>query len=187
MRPMIHGERVRLRRVDRSDLPRYVEWLNDPDVRDHLALVHPIGLAGEEQWFEATLHTEPACQPFAIDARGADLQPETAAEPWVHIGSAGFHEVDWRNRAGELGLVIGRKDLWGRGYGTEAVRVLARWGFFELNLHRVQLKVYEDNARAIRAYEKAGFKVEGCLRQARFHEGGYHDTLVMGLLREELR
>ena len=67
------------------------------------------------------------------------------------------------------------------------VRVLARWGFFELNLHRVQLKVYEDNARAIRAYEKAGFKIEGCLRQARFHEGGYHDTLVMGLLREELR
>ena len=75
MRPMIHGERVRLRRVDRSDLPRYVEWLNDPDVRDHLALVHPIGLAGEEQWFDATLHTEPACQPFAIDARGADLPP----------------------------------------------------------------------------------------------------------------
>ena len=187
MRPMIHGERVRLRRVERSDLPRYVEWLNDPEVRDHLALVHPISLAGEEQWFEATLRSEPACQPFAIDARGADLPPETAAEPWVHIGSAGFHEVDWRNRSGELGLVIGRKDLWGRGYGTEAVRVLARWGFFELNLHRVQLKVYEDNARAIRAYEKAGFKAEGCLRQSRFHGGGYHDTLVMGLLRDELR
>jgi RimJ/RimL family protein N-acetyltransferase len=186
MRAMIHGERVRLRRVERSDLSRYVEWLNDPDVREHLALVHPIGQAGEEQWFEATLRGEPACQPFAVDARAANLPPETAGEPWVHIGSAGFHEVDWRNRMAELGLVIGRKDLWGRGYGTEAVHVLARWGFLELNLHRVQLKVYEDNARAIRAYEKAGFKVEGCLRQSRFHGGRYHNTLLMGLLREEL-
>lgn len=186
MLAMVHGERVRLRRVERADLPRYVEWLNDPEVRDHLALVYPLGLAGEEQWFEASLRTEPACQPFAVDVRGSHLQPEAVSEPWVHIGSAGFHEVDWRNRSAELGLVIGRKDLWGRGFGTEAVQALARWGFLELNLHRVQLKVYEDNARAIRAYEKAGFKVEGRLRQSRFHHGRYCDTLVMGLLRDEL-
>jgi len=184
---VIHGERVRLRRVERSDLPRYVEWLNDPDVREHLALVHPIGLSGEEQWFEATLRTEPACQPFAVDVRGSDLQPEAVSEAWVHIGSAGFHEVDWRNRAAELGLAVGRKDLWGRGFGTETVRVLARWGFQELNLNRVQLRVYEDNPRAIRAYEKAGFRLEGRMRQSRFHNGRYYDTLVMGLLRDELR
>lgn len=178
---MILGERVRLRRIERSDLPRFIEWLNDPDVRESLANVYPFSLAQEELWFEGTLKLEPAAQPFAIEARGRSRKVE-----WTHIGGTGFHGVDWRNRSAEVGIFIGREGLWNSGYGTDALRALVRWGFLELNLNRIWLRVYEDNARAIRSYEKVGFRLEGRLRQDRFHAGRYFDTLIMGLLQGEL-
>lgn len=183
--PVIFGERVRLRRVEREDLPRLVEWMNDPAVREYLTLGYPMGRAHEEEWLEATLHQEPALQPFAIEARVSP--PGTEPAEWVHIGTVGFHRVDWRNRSAELGIAIGRRDCWGKGYGTDTVRALCRWAFAELNLNRVQLKVDEDNARGIASYEKAGFRLEGRLRQDRYRGGRYLDTLVMGLLRDELK
>jgi RimJ/RimL family protein N-acetyltransferase len=174
---------VRLRRIERDDLPRFAAWLNDPEVRSGLAMIYPMGMPQEEQWFEASLKAEPACQPFSIDALPTGARSSGAG---THIGAAGFHTVDWRNRNAEMGIFIGQKSVWGEGYGTDATRALARWGFEELNLRRIHLRVFEDNPRAIRCYEKVGFRVEGRLRQDRFHQGRYMDTLVMGLLREEL-
>lgn len=75
--------------------------------------------------------------------------------------------------------------MWGKGHGTAAVRTLVAWGFGELNLHLIFLRVFDDNARAVRSYEKVGFRREGRLRQDRFHRGRYSATLVMGLLRHE--
>jgi diamine N-acetyltransferase len=183
---VILGERVRLRRIERADLPRFVEWLNDPDVRDGLAIFAPLSQAHEEQWFEGTLKLEAAAQPFAIDAALGLAGPTGGPSTWVLVGTTGFHTIDWKNRLAEVGICIGRKDLWGHGYGTDALRTLVRWGFRELNLHRVFLRVYEDNPRAVRSYEKIGFVHEGRLRQDRYHAGRYQDTLVMGLLRDEL-
>jgi RimJ/RimL family protein N-acetyltransferase len=183
---MILGERVRLRRVERADLPRFVAWLNDVEVRDHLALYHPMGLADEEIWFAKQADLEPVLRPLAIEARAADVRREAADPEWTLIGATSFHHVDWKNRWAELGIMIGEKAWWGRGYGTDATRALARWGFDELGLNRVCLRVFEDNARARRAYEKVGFREEGRLRQDRFHAGRYVDTIVMGLLRDEL-
>jgi RimJ/RimL family protein N-acetyltransferase len=177
---MLYGERVRLRRVEREDLPRFVAWLNDPEVRGHLALFHPLSLPLEEQWFAETLRAEPAAQPFSVEVRRAGA---TGGDEWTHVGAAGFHAVDWRNRAAELGIVIGEKAFWGGGYGTDAVRTLARWGFDELNLNRIWLKVFDNNPRAVRSYEKVGFEVEGRLRQHEFRDGRYRDVLIMGLLR----
>jgi RimJ/RimL family protein N-acetyltransferase len=177
---MINGKRVRLRRIERSDLPRFVEWLNDPELRDQLAAVYPLSQAQEEHWFESSLRQEPALQPFAIEAR---LTPR--ARQWTLVGSISFHHVDWRNRAAELGLFIGPQALWGKGFGTDALRALGGYAFRELNLNRLWLRVYEDNPRARRSYEKVGFVVEGRMRQDRFHGGRYSDTLVMGLLRDE--
>jgi RimJ/RimL family protein N-acetyltransferase len=185
---MLYGERVRLRRPERADLPRFAAWLNDPEVRAHLALIYPMGLAHEERWFEQQLQAEPATQAFVIEARaeGAAAADPGAAGEWQPVGVCGYHTVDWRNRSGELGLFIGEKARWGAGLGEDAVRTLARWGLRQLNLHRVQLRVFEDNAPAIRCYEKVGFRCEGRLRQDRFQDGRYLDTLVMGLLRDEL-
>lgn len=177
---MIAGQRVRLRRIERADLPRFVAWLNDPELRDHLAAIYPLSQAQEEQWFESMLRQEPTQQPFAIDAL---LKPK--AKQWTLVGTISFHSVDWRHRTAELGLFIGPQELWGKGFGTDALRALVAFAFQELNLHRVWLRVYEENTRARRSYEKVGFVVEGRLRQDRFHGGRYTDTLVMGLLREE--
>jgi RimJ/RimL family protein N-acetyltransferase len=180
---MLKGDRVRLRRIEPADLPRFVAWLNDPEVRQHLALVYPMSQRQEEAWFEEQQKAEPAAQPFAIEAR----QERGGGEPeWVLVGATGFHVVDWRNRWAELGIFLGDKSRWGDGLGTEATRVLVRWAFEILNLNRVFLRVGADNARAIRCYEKVGFKSEGRLRQDRFQNGRYVDTVMMGLLREEL-
>jgi RimJ/RimL family protein N-acetyltransferase len=179
---VIYGDRVRLRRIERDDLPRFVEWLNDPELREHLATFYPLSQAQEQQWFESMLRLEPALHPFAIEAR---LRPSRKKDEWTHIGTIGLHNLDWKNRSTEVGLFIGRKDLWGKGYGTAALRALVGFAFAELNLHRVWLRVFETNPRARRSYEKTGFTLEGRLRQDRFHGGRYHDTLVLSLLREE--
>ena len=98
------------------------------------------------------------------------------------------HEgVTWGDRWGEIGILIGDKEFWNRGYGTDATRALVRWGFDGLNLNRIWLRVYEDNARAIRCYEKVGFRIEGRLRQDRFRDGRYLDTIIMAILRDEFR
>lgn len=186
---MILGERVRLRPVERSDLPRYVKWFADPEVRDGLAMFLPIGEAQEERWFESNLSRPPAEQAWALDARvagaGAGLLPSATEAGWAHVGSCGFHEIDWRNRWAECGIVIGDKTHWSKGFGTDAMLTLVNLGFGELNLHRIMLRVYDDNARAIRCYEKAGFKQEGRLREDAFRDGRYHNTLIMAILRTE--
>ncbi len=180
---MLFGERTRLRRVEREDLPRAVSWMNDPAVRENLLLVYPLSLHDEHEWFEAMLKREPATQPFIVEA------PAEAggADAWSPIGSIGFQDVSWRTRSAELGIVLGDRSVWGKGYGTDAARTLLRWGFDELNFNRVWLRVYDDNVRAIRSYDKLGFQVEGRLRQDRFHQSRYSDTLIMGLLRHELK
>jgi RimJ/RimL family protein N-acetyltransferase len=180
MPAMILGEKVRFRRPERADLPRFAVWLNDPEVRRHLALIYPMSLLHEEHWLDEQLKQEPARQAFVIEA--ARLGGES---DWNPVGVIGFHAIDWVSRAAELGLVIGEKSVWNAGLGTDAVRTLVRWGFRELNLNRVFLRVFEDNAAAIRCYEKVGFRQEGRFRQDRYQDGRYLDTLLMGLLRGE--
>ncbi len=174
---MILGAKTRLRPIERDDLPRFVLWFADPEVRDGLALYLPMSLAQEEQWFEDMLKRERDTQPLAIEAQ--------TPEGWLHIGSAGFHEIDWHHRHAEFGIAVGEKRFWSQGYGTDATQTLVGFGFGELNLERIFLRVFADNARAVRCYEKVGFKHEGRLRRDRFHNGQYGDTLIMGILREE--
>jgi RimJ/RimL family protein N-acetyltransferase len=106
-------------------------------------------------------------------------------EEWQMIGNSGFHKLDWRSRNAELGIFIGDKSFWDQGYGTEVMGVLLKHGFSTMNLYRISLRVFEDNPRAIRSYEKAGFVHEGRMRQAEFHDGAYHDVLFMSVLRPE--
>ena len=101
-----------------------MEWLNDPELRDHLAAIYPLSQAQEEQWFESMLRQEPTQQPFAIDAL---LTPKV--KQWTLVGTISFHSVDWRHRTAELGLFIGPKELWGKGFGTDALRALVAFAF----------------------------------------------------------
>ena len=170
------GEKVRLRPIERDDLPRFVAWFADPEVRRHLLVYLPFSLAQEERWFE-DLQGRLERQEMLV------LAIETAEG--VHIGNLGLHAIDWKNRNAELGILIGDKAYWNQGYGTDAIRTLLGLAFREMNLHRVFLRVDADNARGIRCYEKVGFRRDGTLRDAVFKEGRYLDQHVMSILRAE--
>jgi RimJ/RimL family protein N-acetyltransferase len=101
------------------------------------------------------------------------------------IGFAGLGGINWNNGDGWIGIGIGEREDWGKGYGTDAMRIMLRFAFSELNLHRVSLSVYAYNPRAIRSYEKAGFRVEGRARQVVNRDGRRGDEVFMGVLREE--
>lgn len=101
------------------------------------------------------------------------------------IGFIGLDGIRWNHGDAFVGIGLGEREYWGKGYGTDAMRVLLRFAFEELNLHRVSLTVFEYNPRAIRSYEKAGFTVEGRVREF-VHRGGQRwDMICMGILRRE--
>jgi diamine N-acetyltransferase len=180
---MIYGERIRFRAIEKPDLPHFVAWLNDPEVKQGLLLYNPLSLTEEEDWYERMLARPLDEHVMAIEARLTDIDDNK--DTWKLIGSLAFFSIDWRVRSAELGILIGDKAYWNRGFGTEAVRLLVQYGFNTLNLNRIFLHVFATNPRAIRAYEKAGFKLEGRERQAEFRDGQYIDVLRMSRLRED--
>jgi len=170
---VIYGKRVRLRAIEREDIPRFLKWLNDPDLRRYLRMYLPLSRAQEEGWFERQLKDE-GQRVLAIET----MQGQ-------HIGNIGLHRIDWKDRCAELGIFIGESQFRDQGYGTDAVRTLLRLAFEEMGLHRISLRVFDFNQRAIRCYEKCGFHHEGRLREGHFTGGSYHDVLLLGILATE--
>ncbi|MFC2015903.1 GNAT family N-acetyltransferase [Chloroflexota bacterium] len=168
----MQGERILLRAIEREDLPNYVPWLNDPTVLEYFGPFLPMSLAQEEQWYEAMLNDPSVCN-FAIELEGR------------HIGGAGFSNIDNRNRSAQVGLFIGLPNLWNQGLGRDVMQTLLRFGFNEMNLRRIYLRVFAGNTGAIHMYETADFQHEGCWRQAEFRNGQYHDLLWMSILHDE--
>jgi RimJ/RimL family protein N-acetyltransferase len=169
---MIHGDHVILRAIEREDLPNYVRWFADPQVLEYFGPNAPMALAQEEQWYENMLNDRSVCN-FAVEFEGR------------HIGGGGFSSIDGRHRSSEVGLFIGIPELWGQGLGHDVLQTLLRFGFEQMNLHRIYLRVFAGNERAVHLYEKLGFQHEGCWRQAEYRHGRYHDMLWMSILRDE--
>ena len=101
------------------------------------------------------------------------------------VGDISLEIVNWIHGEAFVGIGIGDRQDWGKGYGTEAMQLLLRYAFHELNLHRVTLNVFDYNLRAIRSYEKAGFRIEGRVRQIMRRDGERHDFVYMGILDSE--
>lgn len=179
---MIIGDQIRFRGIEKEDLPSFVRWLNDPEVKQGLSLLYPLSLAEEEEWFAAMLKKTPRERPMAIE-----IQPDPQKDIWIFVGNCGLFNIDWENRSAEIGIHIGEKGYWDQGFGTKAMRLLLKHGFDNMNLHRIYLRVYESNHRAIRSYEKAGFILEGKLREAQYIDGSYVDVLLMSVLRPEMQ
>lgn len=102
----------------------------------------------------------------------------------THIGSINLLVKPHDTKA-VLGVMVGDKRYWNKGYGTDALQTIMRYGFSRLRLHRISLKVYEYNPRAIRVYRKLGFRREGREREAQRYKGKFYDCIDMGLLRRE--
>ena len=174
---MIYGKRIRLRGVERSDVPKFYEWINDPEVNEGLDVHLPMSMQDEEQWFEQSAQRAQAEKPMAIEmCEGND---------WKLIGNCRFFHLEWTNRAAELGITIGDKSVWNQGYGTETMQLLLQHGFETLNLNRIYLRVYSTNPRAIHVYEKAGFVLEGTFREDAYKHGKYIDVHIMSVLRSD--
>lgn len=176
----MEGKLVRLRAYEKSDLDAVMKWVNDEEVTDWLggeALLYPVSSLSEDRFIEAAAAQSDRQKNFVIESL-ADRR---------YVGGISFNIIDWRSRHAGVGIAIGDKSLWGKGYGTDAMRVLMRMAFDRMNLHRLWLHVFDYNVRAIKSYEKCGFKREGVLREDRFARGKYHDTIVMGILESEYR
>ena len=137
--------------------------------------------------FSAPKKSEAATRRYWRESRGDPATVVFAIEtlPGEFVGAMDLRDIADRSRTASLGIAIG-KPYWEQGYGTDAVRVACRFAFREMNLQRIELHVHDTNPRGMRAYEKVGFRVEGRLRQAHFAGGRRVDTVVMGLLADEL-
>ncbi|MCK5793983.1 MAG: GNAT family N-acetyltransferase [Anaerolineales bacterium] len=177
---MILGNQLRFRAIEKEDLPKFVKWLNDPEIKYGLSMVVPLSLAEEENWFENLLKRSSYERPMAIE-----IQPDPQVNEWIFVGNCGLIQIDWQNRSSEVGIFIGEKGYWNQGFGTNAMRLIIKHGFENLNLHRIWLRVFETNQQAMRSYEKAGFTQEGIYRQAQYLDGKYVDVIIMSMLKSE--
>jgi RimJ/RimL family protein N-acetyltransferase len=168
---------VRLRPVQAGDAEGRQRWLNDREVTLYYSRGYPVSRIEQEVWLDqASKQTSP---PFVV------LAIETL--DGRHIGIINLDGIHLEDRSAELGIMIGEKDSWNRGYGTDAIVTLLRFAFDEINLNRIWLDVNAENGRAIACYLKCGFVEEARLRQHRYKEGRYSDTLIMAVLAEEYR
>lgn len=168
---MVRGRMISLHPFDRPHLERTRAWVNDPEVSRLLGRGLPVSDQDHEQWFRALQGTKDAVH-FAIETNDGGR----------HVGNVWLCDIDWRHRKGELRVVIGEADGLGRGFGPEAIALLCAYGFERLNLHKIYAYVLGTNPRALRAFEKAGFAVEGVLKEDRWDGGQYADVYLLGRL-----
>jgi len=168
---ILKGEKVILRQIRLSDAPRFVKWLADPSVNKFL-VGRRVSMQEELRWIRG-LKKQKDNKAFAIDTKEG-----------THIGSIGLR-LRPQNKNAELGIMIGDKRYWNKGYGSDAIRTILQYGFERLRLHRISLKVYAYNPRASHVYKNFGFQVEGRGREEILYRGKFYDDIYMGLLRRK--
>jgi len=168
------GERIYLSPLNPEDAEQFCIWLNDLEIVKTLSM--PDRLFSLEYEKEALSKMSKQNEPsFAV----VDLKTDQL------IGSCGLFDVNHLNQTAEFGISICDKNYWNQGYGQETLKLLLDFGFNILNLHNIRLKVYSYNKRAIRCYEKTGFKHVAKLRELKQFAGKRHDVLLMDMLASE--
>lgn len=171
---MYEGKLVRLRAFDNGDLLPALSISNDYQVMRSASggILYPSTVDDQARALSnQTSYTAGEYQ-FAIET----------LENRRFIGQCGFIKINWKNRKGEIAIMLERESQ-GKGFGTDAVDVLCRFGFDELNLHKIKATVFAFNTGAVRCYEKCGFRQEGVLHDEVYREGQYHDAIEMALIR----
>lgn len=175
---IVPGEKVYLGQIRKDLAPVYRRWLNDLGVSRTLGVINDQGLPmtdeDEEEWFEAA-RADKSEVVFGI------YELETGKP----VGNCGLSGVRSVNRSAEFGIAIGDRSVHSKGYGTEATRLMLDYGFNVLGLHHIWLKCVAFNHAGIRAYEKAGFKHAGKLREGWQLGGQQHDVILMDVLARE--
>ncbi len=172
----IVGDKVALGPLRRDLLPLYARWMNDFEVTRTLGVrSRPLTTEAEEEWYEAA-SVGVMQTPFTVYERRPALRP---------IGTTSLMDIDHAARTASFGLLIGEKETWGQGYGTEATRLVLRYGFHDLGLHNILLTVFSPNERGLRAYARAGFREIGRRRESCRIGGQFCDEVYMDCLATE--
>ena len=172
----IQGQVVHLRTIDAEDLARIRGWINREDISSFMGIRTPVSAMEQKSWYEALQRSQDK-KVFAI-VRTVDS---------LHIGNVSIDHISARDRNARLTIFIGEEDFRGKGYGRDAVMATLEYGFQSLGLNKVYLIVHEENDRAIRLYERCGFKREGFLREQECIGGEYVNKYFMGILRREFQ
>jgi RimJ/RimL family protein N-acetyltransferase len=174
---VLEGTQVILRRHVPENLEAFRRWYSDPEI------------ARLARYQEAPMRPEEIERFFTARVVGADALAMAIHERIGDrlVGTCAFSQLDGDNGSALYHITIGEKDAWGRGYGTEATRLMLDHAFGVLGLHRIALFVFEFNERAIRAYRRCGFVVEGRSRESIFRDGHWWDELAMSVLESDWR
>ncbi len=173
---MLSGESLTLRPIERGDLVFLRDLANDPGVRANVVgWDWPLSLHGQEQWFAAGRESDHARR-LLIETH--DGRP---------IGITGLWDIDWRNRRAMSAIKLGGSDepVRGRGYGSEALRLMMDFAFGDVGLHRLTAQILEFNQASRALYAKCGWVEEGISRQHVWRDGTYWDVIDLGILRSE--
>ena len=163
------GKKCFLSPIEMSDAEQYTIWLNDQDVVTNLSLSTAVITVEGEKRFLTSLSN--GHNYGIIDSNTEKL-----------IGNIGLMDVNHIHKSAEIGVFIGNKDYWGKGYGSEALSLLIDYSYQTLNLHNIMLRVYSFNERAIKCYENIGFKKIGIIREAITKNQQTHDIVLMDIL-----
>ncbi|MBI2120440.1 MAG: GNAT family N-acetyltransferase [Parcubacteria group bacterium] len=166
--------KVYLRPFEKDDLQRCCRWINDPEVRRFLSTQSLPSLQKEEEWYNSLQKSD-------NDVVLAIISKENHA----HIGNIGLHRIDWINRRGTTGALIGEKEYWAKGYGTEAKLLLLKHAFDTLGLEKICSNVFSNNPRSKAYLEKTGYREEGCRRRHFLVDGKKVDDYIMAIFRED--
>lgn len=169
--------KVYLRELTLGDVEDRYQWCLDKEVTKHLNMPEkypPFSKEETESWIK-----------MCISKTNGYEQKAIVTEEGRHIGWIDLKNIDKLNRHAELGVAIGNKTYWGKGYGFSAMKEMLLWGFKELELNKIWLRVEVDNEKAIKSYKKMGYVEEGILRQDRLRNGEYVDRVRMSILKHE--
>lgn len=169
--------KVRLRDLLMEDAEERYNWCLDREVTKHLNMPDkypPFSLDETRNWIS-----------MCMDRSNGYEQKAIIAEDGNHIGWVDLKNIDRLNLHAELGIAIGDKNYWGRGYGLAAMKEMLVFGFNELGLNKIWLRVEVDNERAIKSYKRMGYIEEGVLRQDRLRSGEFVDRVRMSILQSE--
>ena len=174
---MIKGEKIYLTELDWDNSETIRAWLNDPEVYEYLMVGHtPITKEDEQRYYEA--HTA------APDAQSFEIH---VAEDGRYIGNIGLKDIHPAHRHAELGIAIGRKEDWGKGFGFDAIVTCLRYGFDTLGLHTVKIRAHADHSRGLGLYRRVGFVEVGRERETVFQKGRFADYVVLDMVDREFR
>lgn len=162
---------IYLRPMDYADTDNIIRWRNTDFVRRNFIYRKPFTRQGHENWIKTMIDTGKAVQ-FIICTRKGD-------EP---VGSVYLRDIDRNHNKAEYGIFIGEKQALGKGYGTQAARLMIAYAFGHAGLHKLMLRVLAENRQALRSYEKAGFVQEAYLEDEVFLEGCYKDIIYMAVI-----